>query len=115
LDYYRNLGEGDFQDLPLGDVFSEYRFWYLPTHFDLFFAGVRAGDTDQLRATIPDDAAVIALRTLMSRPYRAVMAPFRGLSGVLSESRYQTAALRLWKALGPVIGPMDRRHLGAGK
>ena len=32
LDYYRNVNEEDFADIPLGDLFAEYRFWYLNTH-----------------------------------------------------------------------------------
>src|ERR1700741_4624673 len=40
MDYYRNLDEGDFAEtLPLGSMFTVYRFWYLPTNFDLYFAG----------------------------------------------------------------------------
>ena len=108
LDYYRNLEEHNFRDLPLGDMFSAYRFWYLPTHFDLFFAGIRPGGDS--RACIPDDAAVNRLSALMSWPYKTVMAPFRGLIKVLPEPHYQTVALPMWKALMPIIMWLEERR-----
>jgi SAM-dependent methyltransferase len=111
LDYYRNLEERDFRDLPLDDVFSEYKFWYLPTHFDLFFAGVRRGGDH--RARLPNDATVAALSALMPWPYKTVMAPFRGLVKILPERHYQTVALPMWKALMPIIARLERRRATA--
>lgn len=111
LDYYRNLQERDFQDLPLGNMFSAYKFWYLPTHFDLFFIGITPGrDT---KARIPDEEAVKALSGLMSLPYKTVMAPFRGLAKVLPESQYQMVALPMWKAFMPIIARLERRRAAA--
>jgi hypothetical protein len=43
LDYYRNLTESDFEELPLTSMFSKWRSWYLPTHFDLYFVGATPG------------------------------------------------------------------------
>ncbi len=48
LDYYQNLTTDDFSGLPLDDMFISYRFWYMRTHFDLFFAGIRSGRRDSL-------------------------------------------------------------------
>ena len=93
LDYYRNLQERDFQSLPLEDVFSEYRFWYMPTHFDLYFAGVKAGGSG---AQLPDDAAVRGLRSLRPKYELIARGPMRLLSKVLPESRYQSMLVRVW-------------------
>jgi hypothetical protein len=89
-------------------MFSSYKFWYLPTHFDLFFAGVTPGGDGIAR--LPDDGAITRLRRLMPWPYKTVMAPFRGLSKVLSEPRYQTVALPLWNAVMPIIMRLEVRR-----
>jgi SAM-dependent methyltransferase len=96
LDYYRNLGEEDFGDLPLRSMFSRWQFWYLPTHFDLYFAGVRAGGDG---ATIPADAAVQRLRSLMPRSEAAFRIPMRMISGWVGEKRYQSLAVRANRVL----------------
>lgn len=108
FDYYRNLEEHDFGDLPLGDMFTAYRFWYLPTHFDLFFAAIRPGGDG--RARIVNDAAVNGLSALMSWQYKTVMAPFRGLVKVIPEPHYQTVAVPMWKALMPIIMRLEERR-----
>jgi SAM-dependent methyltransferase len=109
LDYYRNVNEEDFADLPLDELFSEYRFWYLDTHFDLFFAGVRAGK-GLPQAALPDDAGVESLRGLMSRPYRALLSPFRRLSKVLPEERYQQYTVPAWGKLLPLVQWFENRR-----
>jgi SAM-dependent methyltransferase len=109
LDYYRNVNEEDFADIPLGDFFSEYRFWYLNTHFDLFFAGVRAGEGSP-RAALPGDVDVESLRGLMSRPHQALLFPFRRLSAVLPEDRYQKYTLSVWHKLLPLVQWFENRR-----
>lgn len=91
FDYYRNLNESDFEEmLPLRSMFTHYRFWYLPTHFDLYFAGIKAGnDSWRGGARLPDDAAVKRLRSLMSFQQKAVLVPFRLLSRMVPEPQYQ--------------------------
>jgi hypothetical protein len=102
LDYFRNVNEEDFADLPPGDLFSDYQFWYLNTHFDLFFAAVRAGDGSR-RTALPGDVEVESLRGLMSRPHLALLFPFRGLSTVLPEDRDQKYTLSFWHELPPLM------------
>ncbi len=114
LDYYRNVNEDDFADLPLDELFSEYRFWYLDTHFDLFFAGVRAGESSP-RAVMPDNADVNSIRGLMSRPYRALLSPFRGLSKVLPEERYQKYTVFWWDKFLPFVLWFESRRASASK
>lgn len=109
MDYYRNLNERDFQTLDLDAIFSSYKFWYLPTHCDLLFVGIKHGA--DIGARIPTDATVNRLEDLMSEPYKALMAPFRGLARVLPDSRYQTVALPLWKASAPAIQFFEFRRL----
>ncbi len=101
MDYYRNLSKSDFEDnLPLRSIFSEYRFWYLPTHFDLYFAGVRAGDGgERAWARLPDDAAVEQLRSLMPWQDKAFRVPLRVLSKIIPEPRYQSLVLPYWLKL----------------
>jgi SAM-dependent methyltransferase len=53
-DYYRNLAQSDFDDLPLTEWFESHRFWYLPTSFDLYFVGVRTGGHAP-RGVLPKD------------------------------------------------------------
>lgn len=100
LDYYRNLSRADLERaLPLDELFSSYRSWYLPTSFDLYFAGVRAGDPgDAPVARLPREEAVAQLGSLMSLPHRLVRLPLRALAR-LPQERYQAVALPYWRAL----------------
>jgi len=98
IDHYRNLEAADFADLPLDDWFSEWKFWYLPTSFDLYFAGVRrGGSADQAR--IPDDARVRALRGEMPIAHKAVRIPLRILAKLLPHDWYQNVIRLYWKGL----------------
>jgi SAM-dependent methyltransferase len=95
-DYYRNLNEEDFADLPLSAMFSAWRFWYLPTHFDLYFAGIRAGGAG---AALPADSAVDQLRSLMTRSEAVFRVPMRILSERVAEERYQSVVVPLSRVL----------------
>ena len=99
LDYYRNLEESDFTAaLPLAELFSEHRFWYLPTSFDLYFAGVRKGHASQ-RGCLPSDDAVTRIRGLMSVPHRVARLPLRLAAAVVPKSHYQSVILPYWMSL----------------
>jgi SAM-dependent methyltransferase len=103
IDYYRNLVAADFDALPLSDWFESYRFWYLPTHFDLYFAGVRRGGDGA--ANLPDDATVTALDELMPLPHKLARLPLKTLARTrISEDRYQDRILRYWQFLLRVGG-----------
>lgn len=99
LDYYRNLDQDDFvTTLPLDAMFSWFRFWYLPSSFDLYFAGVRRGQTPA-RATsaLPADDEVEALRSLTTLQHRMARAPLRVARRVVSDDElYQRAILPYW-------------------
>jgi SAM-dependent methyltransferase len=95
LDYYRNLTAADFSGFPLGQMFSAYRFWYLATHFDLFFAGVRAGDTG---ASLPDSAAVESLASIMSTGHKLARVPLR-MTLKVAPKHYQSFAAPYWATL----------------
>jgi SAM-dependent methyltransferase len=96
LDYYRNLAAADFEELPLSSMFSNWRFWYLPTHFDLYFVGAKIGD-DSVR--FPDDVTIRGLRYLMPLADRLTRLPMRLLAQRVSPDRYQSIILPLWKVL----------------
>ncbi len=109
LDYYRNLEQSDFLDLDLEGLFSSFRFWYLPSHFDLCFVGIRRSEESTV-ARIPNDSEVQRLNGLMSRPYKAVTTPFRFLSKIVPESKYQSFAVPLSKFLAPAIIFLEYRR-----
>ncbi|MGI9155276.1 MAG: class I SAM-dependent methyltransferase [Marmoricola sp.] len=98
MDYYRNLVESDFDALPLGEEFSRWRFWYMPTTFDLYFAGVRSGARSD--AVLPDDADVAPIRRLLPWPHRLVRLPLR-LAALVTrdEERYQRLVMPYWLML----------------
>jgi SAM-dependent methyltransferase len=97
LDYYQNVSRRDLDELPLDEWFSEWRAWYLPTHFDLYFAGVRRGGDD---GRLPSAEAVADLGAVMSLPHRAARLPLRALARTrLSESRYQDVVTPYWQTL----------------
>jgi len=98
LDYYRNLTEVEFAErLPLSDLFADHRFWYLPTSFDLYFAGVREGTAaDRPMARLPEDARITALGRLMPMPHKLARLPLRSLSRMLPDERYQSAIRPYW-------------------
>jgi SAM-dependent methyltransferase len=96
LDYYRNLTAADFEEFPLTSMFSRWRFWYLPTHFDLYFVGAKAGDTS---VRFPSDGAIHRLRYLMPLSDRLTRVPMRLLARSLSPARYQSIILPVWSRL----------------
>jgi hypothetical protein len=85
------------------------RFGLAIDHFDLFFAAVRAGEGSP-RAALPNDVEVESLRGLMSRPHQALLFPFRRLSTVLSEDRYQKYTLSVWHKLQPLVQWFENRR-----
>lgn len=96
LDYYRNLNETDFHDLPLADWFSAWRFWYLPTHFDLYFVGIRHGGEGN-EARLPDPVRVAALNQLMPRAHRLARLPLRAVAATgASERQFQSVVVPYW-------------------
>lgn len=98
MDYYRNLVARDFESLPLAEMFSEHRFWTLPTTFDLYFAGVRAGAGSD--AVLPTDADVAELRAMLPLVHRLVRLPLRAVAAVVhDEERYQKIVMPYWLAL----------------
>lgn len=101
LDYYRNLTEQDVTaGVRLPDWFDAYAFWYLPTSFDLYFAGVRSGRADaHVQAQLPDGELVRHLADLMETPHRIVRLPLRALASVIPEPRYQSIAVPYWRTL----------------
>ena len=114
LDYYRNLTEADFAELDVASDFSTYRFWRNETSMDLYFAGVRTGETEgKPSANLPDEAAVARLSGLMSLPHRALRLPLRGIKRVVpDDARYQDIALPYWQTLLKVqkrLGGMGSR------
>jgi SAM-dependent methyltransferase len=96
LDYYRNLTAADFHDLPLDSIFSRWRFWYLPTHFDLYFVGAKAGETS---VKFPSDEAISKLKYLMPLSDRLTRLPMRLLANTVSPERYQSIILPVWSRL----------------
>lgn len=96
LNYYRNLNAADFEELPLKSMFSTWKFWYLPTHFDLYFVGARIGETD---AILPSDEEIRILRRLMPISDRLARVPMRLLAKIVSPEKYQSIILPVWNAL----------------
>lgn len=107
LDYYRNLTAGDFAPLPLDDWFTKWRFWYMPTSMDLYFAGVRTGASD-IRLELPSDYAVRHIRRLMSVPHRVVRWPLRVARGIAGDGeKYQRLILPYWLTMLRAFGTTD--------
>lgn len=114
LDYYRNLTEQDFADLDLASDFSVHKFWRNPTSFDLYFAGVRAGESEgKPAARLPEEARVTSLFSLMSLPHRLLRLPLRGAKRVVpDDERYQDVILPYWQGMLKVqkrLGGMGSR------
>jgi len=117
LDYYRNLQERDFQrvfDLPA--LFSAWRFYYLPTHFDLYFVGVKSGPGPAIQPSIlPSRNEVEQMAGWMSLPHRLARSPLYLLSRLLPEGPYQAFAARYWFWLDRACsGRFRRANVGRG-
>lgn len=96
LDYYKNLEEDDFAGFPLDDWFEEWNFWYMPTSFDLYFAGVRRGEGGSV-AVMPADSEIEAIRELMPLPHRVVRWPLKVASRMVGDGEpYQRTILPYW-------------------
>jgi SAM-dependent methyltransferase len=106
LDYYRNLTEADFRVLPLGNWFTRWKFWYMPTSFDLYFAGIRTGQTTGCVAALPNDTEVKAIRRICSAKLRTLKLPLRVLRTVApDEETYQKSALLYWRTVDTMLKP----------
>jgi len=106
-DYYRNLAESDFRNLPLDQWFKVFRFWYLPTSLDLYFAGVRVGSGSSPVAVVPADRDVADLASLMPWGHRLVRYPLLLATRHGEGDRFQDRALPYWRLVlgfGQVAG-----------
>ncbi len=101
LDYYRNLTERDFSKLDLLRHFSAYKFWHNSTSFDLYFAGIRSGETEgKPTADLPNDADITPIFGMMPFPHRLLRLPLRGAQRIVSDDRrYQNVILPYWRGL----------------
>lgn len=99
LDYYRNLEESDFDELDPTSSFSTHRFWYMPTSMDLYFAGVRRGDSHEDMGAVPSDSAVAGIYGIMSAAHKIVRMPLRVISRVLPAAAYQAIVRPYWYGL----------------
>jgi len=98
FDYYRNLVAADFESLPLASWFSEWRFWRMPTTFDLYFAGIRSGA--ESAGALPEDRDIREIRRLLPLPHRAVRLPLRIVAAfVRDEDLYQRIVMPYWLTL----------------
>jgi SAM-dependent methyltransferase len=115
-DYYRNLDAADVESrLDLREVFETHRFWYLPTNFDLFFAGVLKGEQPGApKASMPADAEVDAIASMMSLPHRAMRLPLVAARRVVRDDEtYQRVILPYWLTLLRARGALQKRFPNA--
>jgi SAM-dependent methyltransferase len=98
LDYYRNLTDDDFSDLPTGEWFSTWRVWHMPTTFEMYVAGIRAGA--DCGASVDLDADVAEIRSLMPLSHRLARMPLRVVGGIVGHGeRYQRLIRPYWSAM----------------
>ena len=110
VDYYRNLVAADFDGLPLSEWFAQWRFWYMSTTFDLYFAGVRAGEApSQVRGELPRDADIAPIGRMLPWQHKLVRLPLKLTAAVVrDEDRYQRLVMGYWLALLRRSGPHHR-------
>lgn len=103
-DYYLNLSETDFRKhLDMDDLFSHYRFLYVPTSHDLYFFGVKPGPNAMLtRENISiidrECGRIQDLKWNNGRPIfnlgrKIARVPLNVASRVLSEQQFQNVAV----------------------
>lgn len=113
IDYYRNLVEADFSEIRLDDLFTEFQFWYMPTSFDLYFAGVRSGPSVATAvAHLPQDSDVRAIRRVTTLRRKLVFSPLRIVSSVYAGKHYQDFAVPFSQLAAR--GALFRRAVMAG-
>jgi hypothetical protein len=99
-DYYRNLKAPDFRKaINLESLFEKHKFWTYWNHYDLYFLGVKRGEsvTDNAsvswsRVASAIDSWIASENTLKIHKYRAAMAAAFG-DRWFSAMRRLTAAL----------------------
>ena len=70
----------------------------MPTTFDLYFAGVRAGAPAE--GVLPTDDDVAPIRRLLPWPHRLVRLPLRAAAALVrDEDRYQRVVMPYWLML----------------
>lgn len=110
--YYRNLVAADFErEIDLATMFTSWKFWFVPTHFDLYFAGVRSGSAAEApEASLPDETEVAKLAQLMPLAHRAARLPLAALARTrASEDRFQDLTYRYWNLLLSLAGEGSTR------
>jgi hypothetical protein len=116
LDYYRNLDAADVEAaVDLAAAFESYRFWYLRSSFDLYFAGVLKGQQPGApTAALPDDARIRSIEGLMSVPHRLLRLPLRAARRVVrDDEKYQRVILPYWLTLLHARNAVQKRFPNA--
>jgi SAM-dependent methyltransferase len=108
--YYRNLQRTDFERRPnFADAFTLFRFYYLPSHADLFFFGVKKGgeqpdfdlaafeaEIDEIR--LAEKERLKDLGAIKRMVWNAYKMPLVLASSLFNESGFQSFAIRYTKA-----------------
>lgn len=116
LDYYQNLTVQDIVDnVNLEDNFSSWGFAYLPTTFDLYFAGIKKGYTEnKVLGKLPDSAHINALVNRMPLPHKIIRTPLYITKKILPLREYNKFAWRYWTTADKIQNKvLGRRRRGA--
>lgn len=92
LDYYGNVTVDDVRaNLDLAGAFSQWGLGYQRAYFDLYFAGVRAGEAPagEPAGQLPTLADVQATTAVVPRSRQAISAVLGSLNSALGEQNYQ--------------------------
>lgn len=103
LDYYKNLGQADFEkSLNLQNMFQHWRFFTMPTSFDLYFIGWKKGETLFSGNENLFEQHVNDIKKLKRFRMKAFDLPVSVARILFQESTFQDFACYYYKTISPV-------------
>ena len=99
-DYYRNLEASDFEDtLEMGSLFSDYRFYYQPVTWDLYFIGWVSSGNKRAPRALPSAEEIHRVTAVTPLVHRLARTPLYVLLKLLPVRIYNQIAFRYWRLL----------------
>lgn len=102
LDYYKNLDQTQFEaELKLQGMFGEFRFFTMPTSFDLYFVGWKKGDARFIGDVDKFSKAVVGIKKLRKLRFKLFDVPVNIARPFMKDGTFQELACSYYNKIKP--------------
>ena len=102
-DYYRNLEASDFEHtLDMNTLFSDYRFYYRPVTWDLYFIGWVSDGKEDVHPVLPSAEEINLVTVITPLVHRLARTPLYVLLKLIPVRVYNQLVNRYWRLLEKV-------------